>query len=44
MDEETEAPLEDMESSQDDPDDEALVARSSSGGSVVGSVASGAGG
>ena len=35
MDEETEAPLEDIESSQDDPDDEALVARSSIAGSQV---------
>lgn len=44
MDEETEAPLDDVESAQDDLEDEISVARSSSGGSIVGTVASSAGG
>ena len=38
MDEETESPLEDSYAAQDDPDDEALVARSSIAGSVVAST------
>lgn len=37
MDEETEAPLDDMDAAQDDSEDETYVGRSSSGGSVVGS-------
>jgi hypothetical protein len=40
MDQEIEAPLDDLEALVEDADDEALLARSSSGGSIVGSVAS----
>ena len=39
MDEETEAPLDDLEADQNDADDETSVARSSSGGSIAGSIA-----
>ena len=40
MDQETEAPLDDLESAQDDDADDVLVARSgSSGGSIGGSIA-----
>lgn len=42
MDEETEAPLDDMDAAQDDSEDETYVGRSSSGGSIAGSVASSA--
>ena len=43
MDQETEAPLDDLESVQGDDAEDELVARSSSGGSIAGSVASGSG-
>ena len=39
MDQEAEAPLDDLESVQDDDAEDGLVARSSSGGSIAGSVA-----
>ena len=42
MDQETEAPLDDVESGQDDDPEDVYLGRSSSGGSIVGSVASSA--
>ena len=39
MDQETEAPLDDVESGQDDDPEDEYMGRSSSGGSIAGSIA-----